>query len=240
MMKGEGMVTMPTAATKDDTVGGLTAVLAGMDTRYRTLGEMVYEVIKEAILTGALAPGQRLRQEALAESLDVSRIPVRSALMQLESEGLVSFRSGRGAVVRSLTVAQVREIYELRELLETHGLRKSMAVMTPERLARLKKLAAEADGQSGGSDFVDVRSTFYRELYDAEINPSLVKIIEELRGTVGRYLLGVRVSAKGSEQHRHLVKLVEAGDVDRAVVWLTHHLRGVGQSLEQILSEDEV
>jgi DNA-binding transcriptional regulator YhcF (GntR family) len=134
----------PSDSARDN---GLAAIVAGLDTRYRTLGEMVYEVIKEAILTGALRPGQRLRQEALAETLDVSRIPVRSALMQLEREGLVSFRAGRGAVVRTLSAGQVREIYELRELLEAHAVRKVMASMTPERLARLGDLAAQAAGR---------------------------------------------------------------------------------------------
>ena len=226
----------PSDPARDD---GLAAIVAGLDTRYRTLGEMVYEVIKEAILTGALRPGQRLRQEALAETLDVSRIPVRSALMQLEREGLVSFRAGRGAVVRSLSAGQVREIYELRELLEAHALRKVMASMTPERLARLEDLATQADRQTEGAEFVDVRTSFYRELYDAEHNPSLVKIIEELRGAVGRYLLGVRVSAQASEQHRHLVGLIAAGDADRAVAWLVHHLQSVGSSLEHLLDNPE-
>lgn len=228
---------MTTSSDHTGGPSGLAAVMAGLDTRYRTLGEMVYEVIKAAILTGALAPGERLRQEALAETLEVSRIPVRSALLQLEAEGLVSFRSGRGAVVRSLTVAQVREIYELRELLEVRALRKSMATMTPERLARVTELAVHADENRQGSEFVDSRTVFYRELYDADNQPALMKILEELRGTVGRYLLGVRVSDKDHDQHQRLAQLVALEDADKAADWLVRHLRAVGASLEAMLED---
>ncbi|MEO6509402.1 MAG: GntR family transcriptional regulator [Nocardioides sp.] len=228
---------MSTSSGDDGSGSALAAAMAGLDTRYRTLGEMVYESIKSAILTGALAPGERLRQESLAASLQVSRIPVRSALLQLDAEGLVSFRSGRGAVVRSLTVEQVREIYELREVLEVRALRKSMATMTPERLARVADLAVHADENRQGSDFVESRTAFYRALYDAEHQPGLMKILEELRGTVGRYLLGVRVSDRDGDQHQRLAQLVAKGDSDQAAEWLAHHLRSVGSSLEQMLED---
>ncbi|GMA96815.1 hypothetical protein GCM10025881_36390 [Pseudolysinimonas kribbensis] len=79
----------------------LEEVAARLTNGYKTIGEMVYEVIRESIVSGAFAPGERLRQEAIATAIGVSRIPVRSALMQLESEGLVDFHPRRGAVVRS-------------------------------------------------------------------------------------------------------------------------------------------
>ncbi len=215
----------------------LAAVVATLDTRYRTLGEMVVEVIREAIATGALAPGQRLQQETLASALGVSRIPVRSALMQLEAEGLVTFRPGRGAVVRSLTPDQVREIYEVRELLEVHALRKSMATMTPERLDRIRDLSQQTDAGADGGDFVDLRTALYREMYDGEHNPVLVKMIEELRGTVGRYLLGVRVSKRSPDRHRRLSDLVAAGDPDAAAEWLTRHLASVRDTVVALVSD---
>ena len=105
--------------------------------QFRTVGDMVYEVLREGILKGVFQPGERLRQDQLAEAIGVSRIPVRSALMQLESEGLITFNPYRGAVVNKLSAKEMREIYELRALLESNALRKAVEVMTPERLAHI-------------------------------------------------------------------------------------------------------
>src|SRR5690348_7488229 len=104
-----------------------TAVVDHLASGYKTVGQMVYAVVREAITTGAFAPGEWLRQESLAEAIGVSRIPVRTALFQLEKEGLVTFHPHRGARVRTLTPAQIDEIYRLRLLLESHALRLSMA-----------------------------------------------------------------------------------------------------------------
>lgn len=83
--------------------------------------------------------------------------------------------------VRSLSVAQVREIYELREVIEPHALRRCVGTLSAARLARLRKLAARLDSSPDGADFVEIRVEFYRELYDAEANPRLVKMVEDLR-----------------------------------------------------------
>jgi DNA-binding GntR family transcriptional regulator len=210
--------------------------VANIASNHKTVGEMVYEVIKDNIVTGKFAPGERLRQEALASALGISRIPVRSALIQLESEGLVVFHSRKGAVVRSLTVDQVREIYELRELLETHALRSSMKTITPERIERLRELADRIDSAEDGPEFVDARVQFYHQLYDVERKPQLGKLVDELRDAVGRYLLRRRVSHGHSASHRALVEAVASGDVDLAVGWLSDHLSSVRDGVEEIVS----
>lgn len=207
-------------------------------TGYKTIGEMVYAVIREAIVNGALPPGEWLRQETLAEAIGVSRIPVRTALLQLESEGLVTFQPHRGAKVRNLSARQIDEIYQLRILLETHALRLSMATMTPERLEVLEQLADELDREPQGNPFLDLRVRLYRELYDAENNPLLVQMIEELRGYVGRYLLGFRI--EHARRHATLVKYMAAGDAPGAESWLRHHLDGVRTGIISLaLAADE-
>src|SRR5690242_18261861 len=194
---------------------------------YKTIGQMVYAVLREAITNGAFAPGEWLRQESLAEAIGVSRIPVRTALMQLESEGLVTFHPHRGARVRTLTPAQIDEIYRLRLLLESHALRLSMARMNPERLGRIRELGEQLDAEPEGSEFLDTRVRFYREAYDAVSNPLLVEMIEELRAHVGRYLLGFRFEAQHHHTHGVLVDYLEAGDLIAAESWLRAHLEEV-------------
>lgn len=203
---------------------------------YRTVGEAAYQAIKEAINTGALGPGERLRQEILAEALGVSRVPVRSALIRLESEGLVTFHPRRGAVVRSLSAAQVTEIYQLRGVLERHALRLAVTSITPARVARLRTLAKRVDRELEGGDFFAVRSEFYRLLYDAERNPILVKLIDELRAMVGSHVLGLRVV--GRHGHRELVERVARGDADDALSWLDEHLGSVRDAVVALVADD--
>ena len=206
---------------------------------YKTIGQMVYAVLREAITTGAFAPGDWLRQESLAEAIGVSRIPVRTALLQLESEGLVTFHPHRGARVRTLSASQIDEIYQLRLLLESYALRVSMARMTPERLDRLGEMAVKLDGEQDGSEFLDTRVAFYREVYDQANNPLLVDLIEDLRGHVGRYLLSIRLNHAHSGAHADMVARLAAGDLMGAEAWLRTHLDQVRQGIMALAAEAE-
>lgn len=206
---------------------------------YRSVGTMVYEVLRDAIIQGVLSPGEKLRQESLADAIGVSRVPVRSALIQLEADGLVEVFDRRGAVVKTLSVSQVEEIYELRELLEAHALRKSMRVLTPERLTRLKQLAVVADSQDEGAEFVSAREDFYAELYNSPEYPLLWDAIEELRLKVGRYILGWRLAGGHGHTHGELVDIVASDDVDAAVSLLREHLASVREGVVSMIARDD-
>src|SRR5579859_329412 len=133
---------------------GLDSILARAQVHFTTVGDMAYSVLREAILGGVLEPGKHLRQDSLAETLGISRIPIRSALFQLEADGLIQFRPHKGAVVSILSPDQIREIYEIRILLESYALRRAIETMTPDRLERLKQLAAQLDDENSGEGFV--------------------------------------------------------------------------------------
>jgi DNA-binding GntR family transcriptional regulator len=232
----DGLATTVGADRYADGRSSLEAVIARLASGYRSIGDMVYEVLREAILSGAFAPGERLRQEALATAIGVSRLPVRAALTKLDAEGLVEFSPHRGAVVQTLSHDEIVEIYELRDLLESYALRKSMERMTAQRVQRLRELAAQLDAEAEGDPFLELRVRFYRELYDAENAPRLIELIEGLRSSVGRYLLGWRVSDHdGHGHHSVLVEHVAAGDVAKADQWLRKHLKEVSAGVEHIL-----
>src|SRR3954470_16750413 len=86
--------------------------------RGATTPDLIAETLREEILRGVVAPGQALRQEELADRFGVSRLPVRDALLRLEAQGLVHVYPNRGAFVITLSADEVREIYEMRILLE--------------------------------------------------------------------------------------------------------------------------
>jgi DNA-binding GntR family transcriptional regulator len=98
-----------------------------------TVVSMTADALRERILRGDYAEGVPLRQDAIAQDLGVSRIPVREALRQLEAEGLVTFSPHRGAVVSSLSLKEIRELFELRAEIESDLLRRAIPEMGTEK-----------------------------------------------------------------------------------------------------------
>jgi DNA-binding GntR family transcriptional regulator len=217
-------------------VGAFRSIVDRHGRQFRTVGDMAYEVIREGILTGVFQPGDRLLQDALATQIGVSRIPVRSALMKLESQGLITFEPYRGAIVNTLTAGAAKEIYEIRAVLEAHALRKAMTAMTPDRLVRLEQLATELNSVENGEEFLARRAEFYHQLYDAQRQPRLVAMIDRLREEVGRYSLDHNVDyirPPGERDHAQVLTYLRANDVDGAVQWLHDHL---GQVCARLLT----
>ncbi|MGH2441562.1 MAG: GntR family transcriptional regulator [Chloroflexota bacterium] len=218
----------PPAGQERDAGYRLKHILERTRVHYRTVGDLAYSVIREGILTGAFPPGSRLRQDELAEAIGVSRMPIRSALLQLEVESLIDFHPNRGAVVKDLKPAQVREVYELRMVLESYALRKAVESITPERLKRLERLSSALDTAREGNTFLDARRAFYHELYDGDRHPLLLDFIEQVRNRLGHYMLTRRVVGHLHEHaHAHLIECVRQGDADAAVAWLHKHLEDV-------------
>jgi DNA-binding GntR family transcriptional regulator len=118
--------------------------------------ELAYERIREAIVEGRYEPGRRLVEARVAEELDLSRTPVREAIRRLDAEGLVVTERNRGAVVRELSVEDVRDLYELRIRLESYAAELAATRIAPLELVQLEAdvdrfsaLVAKADGTVG-------------------------------------------------------------------------------------------
>ena len=105
-----------------------------MATAYRTMKEIAYEAIREAILSGRFLPGQRLVADELAQEFGTSRMPIREALQRLENAGLVSITPHRGAVVSELSEQEIVEIYHIRAVLEGLAARLAAPHLAPRRL----------------------------------------------------------------------------------------------------------
>lgn len=200
---------------------------------YRTVEEMVVAAIREAVVSGVYAPGDKLPQEQLAQALGVSRIPVRAALRQLEAEGLVVFAAHRGATVRSLEPAEIEEIYDLRILLETFAVRSAIDLISPQQIDELEQIADQIDRADQGDGWLELRETFYNRLYGVAKRPLTAELIGKLRNDVGRYWLSLRLLDHGSSGHRVIVDAIRQGDPGAAEVWLTSHLTEVSRELQR-------
>lgn len=216
-----------------DGVAELEAAAAEVRGHFLTMEDMTKAFIRTAIIRGLYAPGQRLQQDVLAEVLGVSRMPVRAALRQLESEGLVTFHPHRGAEVKELSPSEIAEIYELRIALECLVLELAIPKLSDAALADL----TEARHPSESTEYDPVneaeqRNKFYGALCDVAQLPQTKRILMNLHAAVGPYKLFHRV--KGSEvEHLGLLQHLRDRDIEGAKRWLRKHLTGRSQVLQE-------
>src|SRR5688500_546120 len=155
--------------------------------RFAATPDLIADSLRDEILRGVIEPGAPLRQEELAERFQVSRLPVRDALLRLEAQGLVHVYPNRGAFVVSLTPDEVREIYEMRILLEGDILERAVPRMSADDWRRIDAAHAESVRRAHGPEWAGGAWAFRRALYEPAGRPRQLATIEQLRGTVARY-----------------------------------------------------
>jgi DNA-binding GntR family transcriptional regulator len=221
-----------TNSLSDDKAQALQAAADNLRGSFFTVEDMTKAFVRTAIVRGLYAPGHRLQQDALAEVLGVSRMPVRAALRQLEAEGLVTFHPHRGATVRELTAAEIAEIYELRIQLEGFILEVAIPKLTDQILDELSTLQdPEHD------DFLlqaEHRRQFYERLCDVADRPQTKQIIMRLHASVGPYRLFHRVESEEA-QHLGLLDYLRKRDVEGAKAWHRKHLTMRSTELQRVI-----
>ena len=143
-----------------------------------TLRAHVVKMLAAGILSGKYKPGDRLNESQIARELNISRIPVREALSQLQEQGLVQNRERRGMFVTNIGPEEVQQLSSLRIILETEALRLAAARMTPEILAGLEKIIAQMDAWDGTLlEAAGLDLEFHRALWKASGNPYLERAL---------------------------------------------------------------
>jgi DNA-binding GntR family transcriptional regulator len=201
--------------------------------------EVIAESLRQAIIAGQLVPGESLRQETLAQHFCVSRIPVREALRQLESERWIIFHPNRGARVSSLGAAEAREIYEIRASLEVTALRLAAPHHTPDSLQEVAAILRASQGESDRSLYVQRNREFHLALYGPADRPRLLGMIDSLHSQGERYLrLKLDMSAhkrRSDDEHQQLLDALRGGELERAIRILEPHLLQTGEMLATYL-----
>jgi DNA-binding GntR family transcriptional regulator len=212
--------------------------------RRQTLAGQTVDALRERILLGVYPEGEPLRQDAVAEQLGVSRIPVREALRQLEAEGLVTFHPHRGAVVSSLSVAEIDELFELRADVESGLLRRAVPNITAADARRAEEIldgfaAALATGDVGSWGALNWR--FHATLYAPAGRPFTLSIVQKLHQHADRYLRMqlalTHGESRADEEHRAILAAVRALDADGAAALLRDHIAGAGRALHAFLTD---
>ena len=208
--------------------------------------DTVVDRIRDMILSGYLKPGDRLRQDELASTLGVSTMPIREALRQLQAEGLVIFRSRRGAIVASLSVSEYEEIYRIREELEILACRWAAEDFDRIPIDRLKLLlgeieAAEADSAEAHRRTRSVREFFFT-IFEASEKEHLLRILSslwDLTEQYRRYFSSIReIVPQRLANYRSVYQACEARDAE-GLVKAIRTIRAFGKSTLILLVREE-
>ena len=217
---------------------------------HKTLRDWVFECLRTSIVSGDLAPGQRIVEADLAKQLEVSKSPVREAILQLKQDGLVmDAPKGRGVVVAPLKPSDVREIYAVREALEGIAVRALATTPRPDRIAAIQAIVdrmrqALADGDLRRQFDLDV--DFHTSLCSAAGNRRLHDLFSGLRPDIQRIFLfavnamtleGPDDPTQALDEHDQIIRAIAAGDADLAAKNLATHFEGRAQRISLALGE---
>ncbi len=193
-------------------------------------GEFVYKALLEGIRAGKILPGDRIREEDVAQSLGVSRTPVREALQHLQARRLVEMAPGRGIVVVELNTQQVMELYAMREVLEGAAARFAAQHALPAEIAMMRELTDEFDAAKGNAQLLArINASLHRTIYEAARNRYMHEALNNLEDALSllqntTFSLPER-HASASAEHRAVVDAIEKRDSDAAESISRAHIR---------------
>lgn len=208
------------------------------------LRDVVFNTLRNAILKGELAPGERLMEMHLAEQLGVSRTPIREAIRKLELEGLVVMTPRKGAVVASITEEDLRDVLEVRKVLEQLAVELACVNITEEEMAKLKGAMEEFRKAIHVNDAVDIASKdekFHDIIYRATRNNRLIQILNNLREQMYRYrfeyVKDEKVRNDLIEEHIKIISALENKDIEDGKAAIKQHIIHQEKSILENLSQ---
>ena len=210
-----------------------------------TLQYRVTSKLREAILRGEFAKGERLIQEEWAEKLGVSRMPIREALRQLEMEGLVRIEPHRGAIVLPVSVEDVEEIYFLRALLEGIAVEKGLPYLDQEDLEELEQLVEKMESlpaeETSVEQYVQYNARFHRILWEScpwrRIQGMIDMLWKGIPPVTPSFLQNQIV--EGRVEHRLMLEHAKAGRAKELREVLEQHILRTRDRLIAFLSEEK-
>jgi DNA-binding GntR family transcriptional regulator len=208
----------------------------------KSVVDVAVEALRSKILHGEYREGQPLRQEALASDLGVSRIPIREALRQLEAEGLVSFSPNYGAVVSTLQLTDIEELFDLRAILEADLIRRAVPQLTDDDLARADAILDAYDAAFESGDIAAwgaLNWDFHSTLLSAANRPVTMGVLQTLHNQSERYmrmqLTLTHGEMRASHEHHAILQSCIARDARKASTLVRGHVRNAGRSLVRFL-----
>jgi DNA-binding GntR family transcriptional regulator len=200
----------------------------------------ITSVLARRIVLGELVPGQRLRQDHIAQEFGASHVPVREAFRRLEAQGLARNEPRRGVSVAALDPATVIEVTEMRASLEALALRHAMPHVTKAVIEEAREAVSEAEASSDIAVWEAANQRFHRTLAAPCAMPRLLSTIDALLQASSRYLLATwrerDWQPRSDKEHRRIIAAVVRRDADKATMLLSQHILAAGEALVGLLN----
>ncbi len=203
----------------------------------RTAHEYVKDSLRQAILRGTIPGGSRLVQKDVARDLAVSTTPVREALRDLATEGLIRLDPHRGAIVHRLSYEETREIHDICKLLEPEALKQAIKCISAGTFAEAEALIVAMADESDPGRWADLNRQFHGVVIQDITSKYLIDILRTLRDTAAMYV-GVAIqerpgqTQRANEDHREFLEVLRQGNARRVTELSRRHLDLTLRTLE--------
>ena len=214
---------------------------------YKPLRDVVFENLRDAIITQVLKPGERLMEIQLADEMGVSRTPVREAIRKLELEGLVVMVPRKGAYVAGVSMKDIHEVYEVRSALEMLAVTLAAERITDEELNALEQQVlreSEEEAKKDGSaldNIIYIDSSFHDIIYQAARNQRLVQFVNILQEQLQRFraasLARPGRSKTALEEHKQIVEALSERNGELASKLAQEHIENAENAMIASMKE---
>lgn len=207
----------------------------------KSLGEHVFDSLKQAIIRGNMSPGEWLVESHIADTLGISRTPVREAIHKLEREGLIERQPRGGFSVLGLTRDDVEETFGIRAVLEGYAAKLAAIKHHKKELAPLEQKIEEFEkflAKKQQDELTRINTEFHDQLYALSKSPKLVHIINGLRDQIFRFrkmiLKESKMAKVSNEDHKQMLEFIRKRDADGVEALVRGHIiRGQEMVLEE-------
>ncbi len=200
-----------------------------------TVAARITEILAARIVSGAAAPGERLRQDHVAAEFGASHVPVREAFRQLEARGLATSAPRRGVRVSPLDTASIVETTEMRAALEALALRHAVGRIAERDVTKALAAVREAESSRSIADFEAANRRFHHALLAPCAMPRLLAAIGDLHRVSARYLFAawrdLDWRERSEREHRAILDAVGRRDAEAAASILAEHISAAGEAL---------
>lgn len=199
-----------------------------------TLRSNIRDHIQQQIAEGVYKPGDRIVETRLARELSVSQAPVREAMLELATIGMLEERPYSGTYVRNFTLAEIEDTFETRAFIEQYAAKRAAKRATEEQLSAMRAVLERMDRDRGLQDFVRLDKEFHGLVMDAAGSPALKRVWTQLRMAEWTYLCAAITAFSLDEliaQHWNIFRYLESREDHSAGAYMFLHIKGFGDEL---------
>ena len=180
--------------------------------------DRIYKELRRTIIMGHSKPGSRLNVKDIAGHYHISITPIRDALQMLSHEGLVTIKPRSGYYVTALTLKQLRDLLDMRRVLETAAIEKAVLRITPEQLEELRKIHAGYTGEDDASyeRYTEENRKFHYLIAVASGNLVLADEVKKLHDRLARFMVVQKIGERQIRMHNRIIEALEEHDIEKA------------------------